>query len=825
MADQNFINRLKQIEQQNAGSSGIPASPQPTQVARPMVNQPAQQPQQSNPNATPQGKIFTGSWWEKLLDIPQLPQYAYAGFLKGGYGEADRQKEAGTYNSNGDLGKHIQNVGTRILSGIKAIPSGIENRTSFNAEPGNVDVAEKLGIENPYAKGAYNLGLSLAMPSLPVGKIAKATGVSNVVGKVTSKAADALRGIQPIAKAIENVNPFFRNPEAGKIIQEADKAMQSRLNDVYKVVQTASEGLTPAEQMRVGQILEGSITTDPGSKFAAIAEPIRRLADEVGAEAVKLGLLNEESFNALKGKYMSHIWEEAQNVSQDFSKGIPKIDTTFYKQRKGAEGYIKQFGPAVFKGIGTEVKNNEIAKLYKNIIDKFGVAVENTPNLPNPENFVYAPDVIKNSKMGQAFGKILIPKEVADYLTELATTKDRTLFDKVYDFWKKGKTIYNPAYHVRNNISNQILSDMSTGEGVVGSAVGAAQSAGELAGKGDQTFVQVATDIGLIGRKNFGEMYGKTLETAGLESGAKKTIGTALSSVDKGLTGFQNKSEEAAKLNVFKSWINKFAQEAKVTVQEALQDPEILNKAKAKAEEAIFSPYNISSKERGLVKRLGIPFYSFARQSIPFIGKTYLDNPGRITKYEKYKTAVEGLTPEDSGQAKPEWADNAVRLPVKDKEGKNYSFDPSYIYPFGNLGEGQGGRLPLGLSLSPFITEYAQQAANKDFYFDQPIAKSNVPEKATKQRVEHAIRTFAPQLYSTLGIPATGLPEASGKLYGAATGKPDFAGRTRSPVSAILDAFGFKNSVLRPEEQASFDAKDKRDKIKSIQSERTKTSW
>jgi hypothetical protein len=151
-----------------------------------------------------------------------------------------------------------------------------------------------------------------------------------------------------------------------------------------------------------------------------------------------------------------------------------------------------------------------------------------------------------------------------------------------------------------------------------------------------------------------------------------------------------------------------------------------------------------------------------------------------------------------------------VRLPIKDKYGSNIYADPTYVYPFGNFGETgfAKGQLPFGFGLNPAITEAASQAYNKDLYFDQPIAKSNIPEKATGQRIAHAARTMLPTIYST-----------AGQLKSAFSGMPDYAGRTRNKVQAVLNALGLKSATFDSQNQAKWDSIDKSAKIKSIQSE------
>ena len=181
-----------------------------------------------------------------------------------------------------------------------------------------------------------------------------------------------------------------------------------------------------------------------------------------------------------------------------------------------------------------------------------------------------------------------------------------------------------------------------------------------------------------------------------------------------------------------------------------------------------------------------------------------------------------------------------VQLPIKNKEGKNLILDTKYILPFGSFLEGgegsvNKGGLPLGLNISPFITEPLEsglggllgEGANRDRYFGKDIATSAIPKRRKVQLRQHAFRTFAPQILPTdiTGIPSgqSDMPyrtRTGEKLAAAFEGRPDYAGRERNKAMAILDALGIKTSVLRPEEKRKFDSLDKRKQLKEIQAER-----
>jgi hypothetical protein len=755
-------------------------------------------------------KYMSGNLMDKAFDVIRTPEYAQTGFVQGG---ANKAKELGVFNK-----APIQALGSIpsiVKAGIKAIPEAIKTRKEIGREAGQYNIAEDAGIKNKYAQTGVNFATSLAAPSLALGPVFKGAGkiaqkipgVSKATGKIAEYAGKAVgiaRKTPQIAKVVEKVDPYFRNPELGKMVKAAEERVANRQTQVFNAIQKSTEGLKPEEQRIIGQILEGKVVSDPTGKYNKLAQPIREMSDAIGKEAVDLGLLDAKSYEQFKGKYMTHVWDTMRKGGENVNFGnniIPKGTSKFFtKQRKGAEGYISEFGPATTKGLGTEVRDIEVAKMYKEISDKFGTVAG---DLQKGESF--APSGLASSRAGKSLRNKVFSQEVVDAMRKTLEPQKRSIFDKALDLWKKGKTLYNPAYHVRNLASNQILSDMSTGDGLIKTGINYGRAVKEYK-KGGQ-FLDAAKKAGLIGRQNLSGAFEEAKKTAGISKKAN-----IFQRVDKAVTGAQNVSEETAKLNVFTTWVKKAAKEAGKSVQEALSDEGIIKMAKDKAEEAIFSPYNISKTERGIASKV-VPFYSFTRQATPFVAKTALNKPGTLSKYEKAKTAVEGLSEDRTGEYRPDSAKNQIRLPIKDKEGRSYYADPQYILPWGSLGEDAGGnlskgRLPLGLSISPQFTIPAELAMNKQLYYDTPITKSSSPSKRKEDYKNYLLRSIGPAVLSS-----------GQKLKQAIAGEPDWAGRSRNIPSAVGSFLGAKTASFIPEEQKKFDTGAINKKTKDIRNE------
>lgn len=818
-----FIN--KSLIRQDAGQFPVSSSVAPTVASRTTTsvqNQPT--------NENPHGQFLSGNILQKGMDVLMSPLYGLAGFEKGAYGAKESQNTTGAVNTR----SYSQNIFDRLKAGVSGILPGIQNRTQFGTEPGDVNAAKNIGITNSYGQAAYNFGLSLAAPSLPIGKVlggigkvAGATKSIPAVANVAEKLPALGTKITTVAKAAVESSPtatklaekipgleYFRNPEVGKIIKTAGENTGQRVSQLFNQINDVAQGLNPAERVKVGQLIEGGVTTGSNINLTQRANFVKNISDQIGKELVDLGVMSAESFNKYKGQYLAHIADVVKNGEMAKSSGGPlRVFLTSLMERKGKLGipgapdYIREFQFPTFKALAGEIQTAESTKALKQIAEKTGVAGQTfTKELgaqagKTTEGLISLADVVPQ-KISHLFKDIAVPQAVADYVTRRYAKSDPSLLgsvaDKALSFWKAGKTIATPAYHVRNLLSNQILADFATGAGLPATLAGYGRAVAAYLGHGssqDMAYVQELKDLGVFNRTNIAK---------GVEELKPGVFGQGeglAAKIVKSPARFQNASEETAKLNVY-TWFREHG-----------LDPQ---GAAKKAEEAIFSPYRINPTERAIVRQ-AIPFYSFTRQAAPFVAKTALNNPGAITKYEKAKTAIESLSPEGSGQKLPENMSGQIRTPIKDAQG-NYTYvDPTYIYPWGNWDQGGGqGQLPLGLGINPLASEIGQQLFNKDLYFNQPIAKSNIPEKANAQRVEHAIRAAMPSLYTQIGVPATGLPEQRGGLYAAFTGVPDFAGRDRSKIQAILNAAGIRTSIFRPADQAKFDRLDFSSKLKNI---------
>ncbi len=94
--------------------------------------------------------------------------------------------------------------------------------------------------------------------------------------------------------------------------REAESEIRQRLGEASDLFSTTLAGMSTSEAKVLQSILTGELIAE--GDWAQVSEPVRRAIDEMGQEAVRLGLITAESYNRNKGKYLhrSYLKHEAQ---------------------------------------------------------------------------------------------------------------------------------------------------------------------------------------------------------------------------------------------------------------------------------------------------------------------------------------------------------------------------------------------------------------------------------------------------------------------------------------------------------------------------------
>lgn len=179
---------------------------------------------------------------------------------------------------------------------------------------------------------------------------------------------DAAARIITDSKPAENgafnfINPLLETARAGLIDRYGlpgayvdrdrqraldERVLASKVPEMAKILADANVG--PAEARVLQKILTGEDVSD--ADMSRLAEPIREALDQMGQEAVQLGLLSKESYERNKGKYVHRVYAQHENDQKGLVRWVNKMATSRRKKIIGNQ----------FKGRGlwTDMNRDEM---------------------------------------------------------------------------------------------------------------------------------------------------------------------------------------------------------------------------------------------------------------------------------------------------------------------------------------------------------------------------------------------------------------------------------------------------------------------------------
>lgn len=677
-----------------------------------------------------------------------------------------------------------------IPAGLKGVKEMTELKDVISEESGaKLTPGQELGSDLGQIFLDPTLYTSLGLSKLP-GLGLKYGKKIPVLGKGIEKAADAI-GEKFVFQYKAPLDYAKRAAERLVRIaggQEAAEKMAKQLTRMPgKTFGKFGRKLTLDEQRTLGDIITGQIT-DADPVLVQIAEPAIQTLEKLGRDAVETGLMSMDTFLKRAGEYMPRLYrkhELTDRLAKFYSARNTKIVGNRFLERgeltkaeQLAKGVIEEAAYPVAKGIRDLTFDIETAKFFKWIGQSYAKTADNLAD-DEIENFVKLSDT---KSLGDLAGKY-VPRFVADDINKLITTTPDWLKgqDTLLKLWKTGKTVLNPGYHARNFVSNFILNDIG-GVNIFTPRGAKAYSDALVEMKVGGKLLTEAKEGGLLGKTFYGVDLKDFIDPLDAKStkGLVSWVGKTARYIAKKGGDFQGFNEDFSKLAHYV-----YQRNAGKGVDEAI----------ASAKRALFDYGELTQFEEKVMKRI-FPFYTFSRKSIPMLMQVAVDSPGRIGKYNQLKKAIEDLSPETEEERRwlPEWQRNAfnIRLPFKDKDGNSLYWDFTYTFPYGDLlgnatRDGMSGVFrQFALMANPFLKEAAEQGLGKDFYFDKDIEMmrnqklfGTIP---TDSRLAHAIRTFAPTIYT----------EVADKLIPALRGKTDYAGRAIDPFQIIGNMAGFK---------------------------------
>jgi len=656
-------------------------------------------------------KIFSGGFVSDIFDALNAIQYGVVGMIQG-----------------------------------KGFKKGVKTRASFTEEAENMwDVVGGIAMDIAVDPLTYIAPWTILkkIPGVSKGaKVAKEAFKASKIGKYLGTKLVYRFGQDPIYKMlderrIKNILTGSRNmvdslgpltdisPEvATKMLRRtaSNRIVRTPLKELSKV-------LSP-EQFKSAKILYNKI-------------------DDLGKQAVKLGLLGEKTQAEHAGEYIANLYRKYETkekaVKRFFAAKRVGIKGTRFKKSKLLKlakrkelGEITNAPYLLGRTTLDLIKDVENAKLFSATSKALAtdVALEGFKQLP------------KTARLGMLAGKY-VPKPIFDSIQEIAKAKTpiEQAVNKVVAGFKFGKVVLNPATHARNVISNTILNWWKLGIG-------------------PWRLDKYARGVKSILKKD--EFYKRALAQGADESTyAFQEISNLLLGPDAKTIGKK----------ITKNW-KKFAKKtgevyqgeemiAKMTafidfIKRGIPD----DKAWKLAESATFNYAQVTPFIRKLRTSLfGFPFITFTTKATPITLETLLKAPHRVSAIGKIKNAIENLsdvkTTARERANEPAWVRNGfyIKLPIKDKYGRSAYFDLTYIIPFGDLVSGdfaepqvsretglKEGVVPAFSRKSPAINLIREMTSNQDFYGNKIFRESDPTSKQLGDIFRHLTKAYLPPL-------------------------------------------------------------------------------
>ena len=730
-------------------------------------------------------QIFSGGFIQDTFDTLNLLQHGVTGLIQG-KGFAEGVKTRASFTEKGEQGL-----------GDLGIPGTI------------VGIVLDIAVDPLTYLGGFGI-LKRAIQF--AGKGAKAAG------QVISKLPIAEKAGQQLGKMF--VYRFGQDAAYKELAERSIKNAGIGVQNVLDLARPITK-LDNISQKAIAEARKAGTLDNLPADLLAKAKPAFDELDRLGQEAVKVGLLNAETYAENVGKYIARLYKTKEipegivgKVKGVFEAKPKRIDLQRFKKRtdipeevREAMGEILEAGYPTAKALVQLTRSVENAKFFGEEATKWGsdVIEEGLKKLP------------ETKALGSLSGKA-VPTPIFDDIQEIIRTKTPTekVLSSIVQGFKFGKVILNPATHARNVMSNFILNDF---EGLSPARLDVyAKAAKQLITKGD--LYQEAKKAGL-GLDTFasGELRDILSQNLGQQAGKFKTALNKIADV-------YQKEEEFAKMAQYI-----FQKSKGLSPEEAYKV----------AERATFNYSQVTPFIRRVRESIfGLPFITFTYKVTPQVAKTLVTKPTKISKIGKIKEGIENqadlqeLTAER--ETEPSWVRDGffVKLPMKDKEGRSAYFDLTYILPFGDLLSGQLLKRDVKretglkesvpealLKKSPFLNVIKELAKNQDFFGNRIFRESDDIEDQMGDILRHLVKTYAPPLLADQ-IPGgyrkgdERRPAQWQQLFGGDTGTEAGRSQRRTTAQELLKLVGLKIQPIDLQTQATFAEQEKEKALRTL---------
>lgn len=680
-------------------------------------------------------EIFSGGFITDIFDTLNSLQYGITGMLKG-KGFAEGVKTRQSFSDKDALGDHgLPGVVVGILLDIAVDPlTYIAPSTILGKIPG-VTKGAKAAKEIVFGKQVKRI-------IDDSGRVFHQQVGGTSAGKYMADKFAYMFGADPIfreawEKSSKNIGVGSTNisnmvKQIGKFGDDVGEKLLSKdeIGRFKRVPIDELSRMLPAEQFKIVQKVWDDL-------------------DNLGKEAVDLGLLDAGKFEENFGTYIKGAFDEYEKAIKKNPFNTKKVGIKGVKARKeltpeefakvaAEKGQIDNPAYLLFKSTFDLLKDVENAKLFKTIDSAFS-------SITKLDNFKRLPDT---ARLGALKGKY-IPEQMFDYIQETIKPTDINIGKKLIAAFKFNKVILNPATHIRNILSNRILNWWKLGVQPWNIKLDA-QVMKALKQGDSNKWIKEAKPLG-YGANTFASQEIKHMLDDPQASLFGKGLGSKWGNIKQSLANVYQQEENYAKLSGYI-----FQRQKGINPEEAWKA----------AESATFNYAQVTPFVRRMRTSLwGMPFITFGIKAAPVAVETALKKPGRISVIGKIKTAIENQS--DIKETDREKASEApwikdgfyIKLPIKDKEGRSAYFDMTYILPFGDLISGQILERQIGretglkesipssiLSMNPVLNFLKEISRNQDFSGRRIWKESDSVEKQTSDLMRHASKTFLPPL-------------------------------------------------------------------------------
>lgn len=624
----------------------------------------------------------------------------------------------------------LQTVQTNLRS-MKLISESMEGisdvvRTGKGELVGSADVTMSQAIKNLTPEQAQALVNDFSARS--IGEI----GTKSLAQSFTEKTAAILARRARIEKVMDELPPWTHHTltlEAAEALRKLGLIQSAKKKGIdlsviipRKFRENLEEGVSrPLDLNEVNDIFRAGKDLKDGT-----VDKIRQfLAPKIAANEKKLEKLIDQG----KVKNMQDAIDNGflTDVANVFETDIRVIADTLSKKTVESTNVANHF-TAAGKLFGRRVATT--AEKEAGIGAKGGVELVDEI----PPGWVQAPDNITG------LDGVFLPPEIAQSITkrtEMFTNVESMnsllrSYDQVQSFVKANLTVFWPAFHARNAMSNQMLkvmAGMNPGPKFASLWVDAVKLRrfSRNPAKFDSQLRTMKFTNGMDGHQMLEVM--------------RRSRALDGSSMHREFPGLFPTNRQKVKQSVLKTPVRAYRKAAQAGSGTAgfIEDTDKIHmilwsldegldeiSAAERAIATLFDYGDVTSFEQNVFKRL-FPFYSWSRKSIPSSLRSIAMNPGRLSAFTKLLDgiAVDDPIPEE---LLPNYVQDQFGVPVRiDDNGDPEFFLLESWVPFFELNKiplsGQGLFDEFMAMLTPILKIPLEQGINKSFFFKQEITR------------------------------------------------------------------------------------------------------